>query len=214
MSARPPEHRQATPVPVPSAPARGAWLAAGLIALIALATAAPPAQAAAAGEAGSGGAAVVSEDARRARHIEQQLAWDQDLAPFALDVRVEDAVAHLSGRVATMAQSHHARRLVEAMAGVNAVVNAIYVDPALADAGGSGPSPPDDATLRERAALTLRRDASVETIELSTDARDGVVTLSGSVADIGSRQKAERAVRELHGVRRVVNELEVAPAVR
>ena len=65
-----------------------------------------------------------------------------------------------------------------------------------------------------RAALTLRRDASVETIELSTDARDGVVTLSGSVADIGSRQKAERAVRELHGVRRVVNELEVAPAVR
>jgi osmotically-inducible protein OsmY len=151
----------------------------------------------------------MAEDARLARHIRQQLAWDRELAPFDLHVRVEDAVVHLSGQVATMAQSHRARRLSEAIPGANAVVNATYVDPALAVAHGNEPPQPDDATLRRRVEQTLERDASVNGPDIQAAVENGTVTLTGTVSGFGAKEKAVRAVRDLYGVGRVVDELAV-----
>jgi osmotically-inducible protein OsmY len=39
----------------------------------------------------------------------------------------------------------------------------------------------------------------------------GVATLTGSVQQPAAREQAERAVRQVHGVRRVVNQIVVAP---
>jgi osmotically-inducible protein OsmY len=160
------------------------------------------------GETAAAGA-VRSGDARLASQIGQQLAWDRELARFDLDVRVNDAMVHLSGDVATTPQSHRARRLVEAIPAVNAVVNAIDVDPSLAVPGGEEPPPPDDATLRERIETTLARDADVDAGNIDIQVRDGVVTLTGSVPGFGARQRAVYAARDLYGVAQVIDELAV-----
>jgi osmotically-inducible protein OsmY len=154
------------------------------------------------------GLSAVDEDARLQALIERRLAWDRELAPFKIEVQVNDAVANLSGTVSTTPESHLARRIADDVRGINAVVNGIYVDPALEPFAGKALDAPDDAELKERVITSLSGDPDVDAGAIDIDVSDGVVTLKGQVRNIFQKQRAERVTRSLFGVEGVVNEIE------
>jgi osmotically-inducible protein OsmY len=57
--------------------------------------------------------------------------------------------------------------------------------------------------------LELRWDARVSPNEIGVAVKDGVVTLSGTVANYSTKWSAERAALRVRGVRAVVNEIQV-----
>lgn len=155
--------------------------------------------------------AAIEEDRRLARRIERRLAWDAKLAPYALEAKVNDSIVNLSGSVATLAESHRARRIANETNGVGGVVNALYVDPALAPYEGRSPTPPADATLTERLEVTLAHDADLADDEsIQVEVENGIVRLDGAVVDYSSEMRAKRVAGSLYGVERVESGLEVA----
>ncbi len=162
------------------------------------------------GGSDEGSVAAVPEDRRLAARLADLLAWDADLAPFALDVRVENSIVRLSGTVATSAQSHAARRIADTAEGTAGVVNAIYVDPTLVSAH-NDPAQPDDATLEHRIRQVLAADPDLAAADVDIQVRNARVTLAGHMPDTEQKARAERRVRALYGVDGVLNDIAVTP---
>jgi osmotically-inducible protein OsmY len=156
----------------------------------------------------------VDADARLEARIEQRLAWDRDLAPYALEVEVNEGIARLSGVVSTPSEDHRARSMAEEVSGVTGVVNALRVDSALVPLSDTPGEHLDDATLRERVRESLSGDGQVESRALEVRVERGRVTLEGRVGDVAQKARAEYIAGSLYGVQGVANAIEVAPASR
>lgn len=153
----------------------------------------------------------VDEDARLEALIERRLAWDRELAPYDLDVEVNNAVATLTGSVATIPESHRARRIADDTEGVLGVVNALLVDTALVPFAGERIEAPDDEALRGRIAEALAGDNQVVAEGIEVRVEDGHVVLSGEVSGVAQKSRAGRIARSLYGVRSLENEIRAAP---
>lgn len=68
---------------------------------------------------------------------------------------------------------------------------------------------PKDADIEK--AVTEKINASPELSGISATVKDGVVTLSGEAKDDASKTLAENSVKEVKGVKSVVNNVAVAP---
>lgn len=147
-------------------------------------------------------------DARLEERIERRLAWDRELAPYQLQVEVNDGIVNLKGTVATAAESHRARRIADSARGVAGVVNAVAVDPVMVPFAGTQLDRPDDGTLRERIRASLAGDPEVVPDEIEIQVDDGHVTLSGQVPDVAQKARAERITRSLYGVRSLSNRIQ------
>ncbi len=158
----------------------------------------------------TGMAAGVDEDRRLAQRIERRLAWDVKLAPYDLEVTVNNSIVNLSGTLSTMAESHRARRIADETKGVGGVVNATYVDPALIPFEDQSLTPPDDETLTKRLKVTLANDPALAVETIQVEIEDGVVRLHGTLRDYTSEMRAKRVAESLYGVERVDSELTVA----
>jgi osmotically-inducible protein OsmY len=156
----------------------------------------------------------VDADARLEARIEQRLAWDRDLAPYALEVEVNEGIARLSGVVSTPSEDHRARSMAEEVSGVTGVVNALRVDSALVPLSDTPGEHLDDATLRERVRESLSGDGQVESRALEVRVERGRVTLAGRVGDVAQKARAEYIAGSLYGVQGVANAIEAAPASR
>lgn len=69
---------------------------------------------------------------------------------------------------------------------------------------------PSDLRLRELVLQQLEWDPQVDAAGIGVAARNGVVTLSGSIDSYAGKLAAERAVKRARGVRAVANDLEVS----
>lgn len=169
-----------------------------------------PSQSSGASSGHQAGMAAVDEDKRLAQRIERRLAWDADLAPYDLEVGVNNAIVNLSGSVSTLAESHHARRMANETEGVAGVVNALYVDSALVPFEHRSAEPPDDETLAKRLEVRLAHDPDLADETIEVEVEDGIVRLQGTLKDYTSEMRAKRLAESLYGVQRVDSELEVA----
>jgi hyperosmotically inducible periplasmic protein len=70
----------------------------------------------------------------------------------------------------------------------------------------------DDERIATYVQARYQRDRSIRGSDISVTANNGVVTLRGSVPDADAREHAVELAREVDGVQRVDNELQVAPA--
>jgi len=150
----------------------------------------------------------LDSDALLGERIERRLAWDRELAPFRLAVRVNEAVVTVVGTVSTIAESHRARRIANEVTGVLGVVNGITIDPALVPFAGKLIAQPDDRTLAQRIAASLAADDRVAAAATEIRVEDGHVTLAGQVSDVAQSETAERIVRSLYGVQSLSNEIQ------
>ena len=151
--------------------------------------------------------------------IERQLDLSPVVKKYDVKVRVANAVATLTGTVATNAQKAEAAHLAK-VPGVTSVTNEIAVDPSV------------DQTLAERSKSGMRKtgeaftDAWITTkvkwfytgddllkgSDINVDTANRVVTLKGTVANAAGKKHAVDVARQTEGVTKVVDELVIKPA--
>ncbi len=68
----------------------------------------------------------------------------------------------------------------------------------------------DDATIQTKVKTALTADRFSNITNVDINVTNGIVTLSGEVPDSAVRMEAEREARQVAGVRRVINNLQVS----
>jgi osmotically-inducible protein OsmY len=142
-------------------------------------------------------------------HIEQAVRAELSVSLDStgrrfVGVAVEHGVVCLTGYVDSYAQKWAVERAAARVVGVKDVRNYLEVLP---------PNDPsrEDRRIRKAAKCALAWDARVPD-GVYFDVTDGVLRLHGTVERFPEREAAEEAVRNLIGVRDVVNEIRVASA--
>lgn len=91
------------------------------------------------------------------------------------------------------------------------ILSAIVVlAPSAAFAGGR----PSDTAVTEYVRTALQEDPRVDASRITVSVLDGIVTLSGEVGNLASKNFADLEAKKINGVRGVVNELTATPAYR
>jgi len=135
----------------------------------------------------------------------RELEWDPQVDAAHIGVAVSNGAVTLTGRASSYTEKLAALRAAERVHGVTAVADEIEVQL-------PGASVRNDAEIAEQIAQTLRWNPLVpDTVR--AEVRNGVVTLRGEVEWAHQREAAERAVRDITGVRAVTNLITVKPRV-
>lgn len=127
------------------------------------------------------------------------LNWREELKEHAIQVEVERGCVTLTGEVEWGYQRHAAEMLVSRMCGVLGVVNRIAVR-----------TNETGVDVGVQISAALARWAEHECDGIAIDARDGVVTLTGTVGSLAEKRAACKAAWSAQGVRQVVDQLSVA----
>ena len=156
---------------------------------------------------------IVNSDAEITTQIRELLDWDIRVNSALVEVRTNEHVVHLSGKVGTATEKDH----IIAMA---YQTGATYVDARdlLVAYWALGSelrrvkfAPRADADIVDAVRGALHRNPRVRGAETLVQALDGIVTLAGTVSNLRARQEAERDARHVVGVGDVYNLLKIRP---
>jgi osmotically-inducible protein OsmY len=138
------------------------------------------------------------------RDVLEELKWDARVQPHEIGVSVRDGVVTLTSWVDSYVKKWAAERAAHRVRGVVAVANDIEV---------RLPSSVErtDADIAAAVTRALEWDAQVPVDKLEVTVSKGWVSLQGEVEWEYQRRAAERAVRNLSGVRGVTNLIMVRP---
>ena len=121
------------------------------------------------------------------------LRWDIQVPDDRIKATVENGWIHLDGDVEWQYQKGAAERAVRNLMGVRGVTNVIRVKPKKASS----------YEVSEKIKDSLRRHAERDADKITIEAKDGLVTLRGTVSSFAERQDAERAAWQAPGVTKV-----------
>ncbi|MES2538844.1 MAG: BON domain-containing protein [Pseudomonadota bacterium] len=145
-------------------------------------------------------------DAEIKRNMEEELRWDPDLDATDIAVTVKDGAVTLAGFAPSYGQKFQAEKDAKRVAGVVAVANDIEVRIPAVD------QRPDPEIARDAVhAIKIQLPISWENIKVVV--HDGWITLEGEAEWNYQRERAEDAVRNLNGVKGVINAIHVKPKV-
>ncbi len=145
-----------------------------------------------------------NEDIQRA--VLEELKWDSRIKPTEIGVTVKDGVVTLVGTVDSYTKRWTAGEIALRVAGVKAVANELQVK-----LPSSSERSDEDIARAARSALEFSADVP-ETVKLSVS--NGWITLQGEVEWYYEKEAAERKVRDLIGVKGVINEIVVKPRAK
>jgi osmotically-inducible protein OsmY len=134
-----------------------------------------------------------------------------------IDVNTASGVVTLKGVVVSEAERRQAVALARNTDGVSRVTDELRVDAGAAtDPRPTGipevqPIPRPDGWITMKIQAQYFLDTDVKGHEIDVDTRTGVVTLKGTVRTEQQKQEAEQIARTTDGVKRVVNQIKVAP---
>ncbi|MBD3161465.1 MAG: BON domain-containing protein [Candidatus Eisenbacteria bacterium] len=131
--------------------------------------------------------------------VENEIWIDEVLDPNAIDIVTMNGIVTLDGTVQTLLEKDRVERIVETTRGVRAVVDRIEVEPV------ERPDPELEAAVRN----ALLADPATEAYEVTVSVTDGAVTLNGTVESWAERSLAETVAKEIRGIRRIENEIDV-----
>lgn len=145
-------------------------------------------------------------DAELRRDVAAELGWNPSIRDEEVAVAVKDGVVTLAGTVESFAQKRTAVRVAERLQGVRAIADDLEV------------KLPNDRTrtdteLAHAAVNALRWHVEVPADRVKVAVAKGWLTLEGDVEWKYQRDAAERAVRDLTGVRGVSNAITLKPSV-
>lgn len=140
----------------------------------------------------------VRPDTDIAHAVVEGLRWDVDVPEEGIQARVDEGWVWLEGQVEWQYQRSAAERAVRFLTGVKGVTNLISIK--------SRASAPD---VKQRIESALKRHAEQDARNITVQAADGQVTLSGTVRSWAERTDAEHAAWSAPGVRKVVDRLSI-----
>ena len=149
--------------------------------------------------------AIKKSDTQIHHDVLEELKWDSRVDETEVGVQVDGGVVTLTGTVTSWAKRMAAQEAAHRVIGVLDVANDIKVKPL----GGLAPT---DTEIAQAVRRTLEWDVFVPEQKITSTVTDGWVTLEGPVERWSQREDAERAVRNLTGVKIVVNKITVTPA--
>jgi osmotically-inducible protein OsmY len=138
----------------------------------------------------------MNSDSELRRDVERELEWEPSVDARRIGVSVVDGVVTLSGEVSTYAEKWTAERAVERVLGVRGVVNELTVELV---------GEYRDTDIARAAVEALKADVVIPSDRVKVKVEKGWVTLTGDVYGDFQRRSAERAVRNVPGVRGVAN---------
>ena len=142
------------------------------------------------------------------RHdVEAQLAWEPGLVDDDIAVSVKGGVVTLAGFVNSYADYYAAEAAAKRIKGVQAIANEIAVR--LPDVD----QRPDPEIARD-AVAALKRSLPTIAERIKVVVKNGDISLQGDVEWKFLKDWAERAVRDIKGVRAVANAILVKPKVQ
>ncbi len=133
-----------------------------------------------------------------------ELGWDARVRETDLAVEVRAGIVVLTGTVGSWAERVMAQQAAHRVAGVLDVVNEVEVRLPSGSAR-------DDTDLAHAVRHALRWDALLPDTRIESTVAHGTVTLAGDVDYPSQSEDAERAVRNLTGVRLLVNKIRIQP---
>jgi osmotically-inducible protein OsmY len=143
-------------------------------------------------------------DAQIQTDVLDELKWEPSVRETDVGISVKNGIVTLSGFVESYAQKFAAERAAERVSGVRAIAEDLEVHlPSSKER--------NDPDIAKAAASALDWDVEVPN-GLHMKVENGWVTLKGEVAWQFEKRAAERAVRNLMGVRGVTNLIAVKPA--
>ena len=140
------------------------------------------------------------------RDVEEELRLNPDLDATDIAVAVKSGVVTLSGFVRSYSQRWEAERTVKRVSGVLGVANDIEVRLPVFN------QRPDPEIARD-AVSAIQSALPYSSEHIRVVARDGWLTLEGSVEWNYAKDRAENAVRRVRGVKGVSNLIQVSPRV-
>jgi hyperosmotically inducible protein len=160
--------------------------------------------------------------------VNARLAADDEVSTYDIEVDTSDGVVTLTGEVQDPRARERVLELARNTDGVRDVVDRITVAGGATPKTGSDanlpategqrgsvdpPGPQGDPTanvvLTSKVKTRLLADRTIPGLKIDVDTRDGVVTLTGTVASETEKTKALRIARETEGVQKVVDELKI-----
>lgn len=132
----------------------------------------------------------------------EELKWDSRVDETEVGVQVAAGVVTLTGTVTSWAKRVAAQEAARRVIGVLDVANDLKVKAA----GGFSRT---DTEIAQAVRQALEWDVFVPNEKITSTVTDGWVTLEGPVERSTQREAAERAVRNLMGVKMVVNKISV-----
>jgi osmotically-inducible protein OsmY len=140
------------------------------------------------------------------RDVEDELRWDPDIDATDIAVAVNNGVVALTGFVRSYSQRTQAERDAKRVAGVVGVANDIEVRLPVID------QRPDPDIVRD-AVSALKSELPYSSENIKVIAKDGKITLEGTVEWNYARERAENAVKRIRGVKGVTNSITLKPKV-
>ena len=144
-------------------------------------------------------------DAQIHHDVLEELKWDSRVEETEVGVQVAGGIVTLTGTVTSWAKRVAAQEAARRVMGVLDVANDIEVK-------ARGGFARTDTEIAQAVRRTLEWDVFVPNERITSTVTDGWVTLAGQVERSSQREDAERAIRNLTGVKVVVNNITVTPA--
>jgi osmotically-inducible protein OsmY len=148
----------------------------------------------------------MTKDVNLQNRVSEALEFEPGIHAEKIGVTVEDGVITLAGEVPTYAEKFGAVRTAKRVWGVKAIADELDVVLPIAHQR-------NDSDLAHSALLALEWDAIVPDNAIKITVTHGRVTLEGSVDWQYQKDAAIRAVRNLTGVKSLINNITVRPRV-
>jgi osmotically-inducible protein OsmY len=142
-------------------------------------------------------------DAQIKREVLGEFQWDSRVDETDVGVEVDKGVVTLTGTVSSYAIRQAAQEAAHKIWGVLDVANDIHVKL-------PGSKERTDTDIAQSVRSALRWNDMVPADKIQTTVSQGVVTLEGKVDQWYQREEAERVVRNLTGVKFVIDRLQVS----
>lgn len=139
-------------------------------------------------------------DSQIQQDVLNELKWDTRVEPAEIGVAVHHGVVTLTGTVSSYAKTIAAADAAHRVVGVLDVANDVVVKL-------PGGTEKNDTEIAEAVRKTLEWDVFVPDKHIRSTVSHGVVTLTGEVDLASQREDAARAVRNLAGVRGLINSI-------
>ena len=145
-------------------------------------------------------------DAQIKRDVQDELIWEPSIDETKIGVSVEDGVVTLSGEVDSYAKKIAAEKAAKRVKGVKAVAEDIIVNYGMEDEK-------TDTEIAKAVVNALQWHASVPEDAVIPKVENGWVYLSGQVRWGYQKESAKNAVKDLSGVKGVINSITISQGV-